>query len=332
MYIELVDIKEHIPFPKASVITVLGKGEFDFDFLKNEYKIIRQIQDDTRFVIVEQNGDFTLNLFSVTNLSVPYCVVGARPENALILDVLWHKTNPFIARIKNPLFMVKIGKERAEDVNFCVRLIFALAEKLTQEILSGKESNTSDIDNFSFSLLDTNIDKILTHLQSVKGRVDGLKQAENALLLLKIKEKRIFNSSDCLVLLAKYLAKVYNCFISDIPLSLFAPDNGQRIEILQEFFGIEKPSVRSVLSEYEIRKKYYLIQQNKEILERLWGKVCLVIEEGFNLIRPLTTDNGFCLEEHSEDIKFATFLSPDILSGETLLSFIKDCGIGDSFI
>ena len=332
MYVELADIKEHIPFPKASVITVLGKGEFDFYFLKNEYKIIRQIQDDTRFVIVEQNGDFTLNLFSVTNLSIPYCVVGARPENALILDVLWHKTNPFIARTKKPLFMVKTNGERAEDIMFCVRLIFALAEKLTQEILCGKEIDISDIDNFSLSLLDTNIDKILTYAQSVKGRVDGLKQAENTLLLLKIKEKKIFSCSDCLVLLAKYLAKVYNCFISDIPLSLFAPDNGQRIEILQEFFGIEKPNVRRVLSEYEIRKKYYLIQQNKEILGCLWQKVYSVIEECFNLIRPLTTDNGFCLETHSEDIKFAMFLSPDILSGETLLSFIKDCGIGDSFI
>lgn len=332
MYHNLTDIKEHIPFPKGSVITVLGKGEFDYDFLKNDYKIIREIQDDTRFVIVEQNGDFTLNMHLSSSLSKPYCVVGFRPENALILDVLWHKTNPFITRLSKPLFMVKTGKKKVEDIMFCTRLIFAHAEKITQEILSGKEDDISVIDNFSLPLLDTSNEEIYALVQSVKGRVDGLKQAESALLLLKIKEKRIFSCSDCLVLLAKYLAKVYNCFISDIPFSLFAPDNGQRIEILQEFFGIEKPSVRSVLSEYEIRKRYYLIEQNKEKLVCLWEKVSAFIQECFILIRPLTTDNGFCLEEHSEDIKFAMFLSPDILSGDTLLSFIKDCGIGDSFI
>ena len=75
-----------------------------------------------------------------------------------------------------------------------------------------------------------------------------------------------------------------------------------------------------------------MIEQHKEFLVYLWDKVCLLIDECFVVHRNYTNDNGFCLEEISEDIKFSAFLSPDVLHGDTLLSFIKDCGVADAFI
>ena len=150
--------------------------------------------------------------------------------------------------------------------------------------------------------------------------------------MVEIKEKNEFNRKDSVVLLAKYLAKVYNYFIKFQPRSIFPPDNNAREEALIEFFGVSSPCVRELKSEYEIRKTYYMLEQNTSVLASLWENVSRILDEIFAKHRLLVKDNGFCLEQICEDAKFASFMSPDLLLGDTLLSFIKDCGIAENFI
>ena len=167
---------------------------------------------------------------------------------------------------------------------------------------------------------------------SVAGRIDGLKQTESALTLLRAKEKNEFNRKDTIVLLAKYLSKVYNYFVKYQPTSLFAPNNNMREEALTEFFGVKSPKAREVVTEFEVRKFYYMLSHNAEVLQSLWDNVVKIVDKLFLEHKMFTENNGFCIEEISEDAKFAMFISPDLFDGQTLLSFIKDCGVADIFI
>ncbi|MBO5224572.1 MAG: hypothetical protein J6C23_08690 [Clostridia bacterium] len=331
MYVFREELEKNIGFPTGSAIAVIGADKERFYDLK-KYKICDKIDVDTRFAFVCGDKDTGLNAYRLTNKKIPFCIVDARPENVFVNDVLWNADVPFVSKIARPDFMVKLNEDKKADIGFCARLIFAVAEKITVEILSCGYSDTVFPPKFVLSDFLQDGEGVLELADKVMGRVDGLKQFESALTLLKVKEKSDFNRNDTVVLLAKYLAKVYNYFIKYQPSSVFPPDNNGREEALTEFFGVQRPNVRKTLTEFEVRKRYYMIAQNSKILTSLWNDVCDILDALFLKHRMFTENNGFCIEQISDDAKFALFMAPDILDGETLLSFIKDCGVADNFI
>ncbi len=333
MYVSRETLGQKIGFPQGSRIAVLGEDKSEFDDLLKQYKISDKTDVDTRFVILGEDKDVGLNAYRTVLKNLPYCVVGHRPENVFVNNVLWNGAIPFVADIGTPDFLVNLGKSKREDIEFIVRLIFAVAEKITVDVLNDGISDTVfPVWLENENVLSESTKETYCLAKSMSKRVDGLKQAESALILLKVKEKKNFKRNDTVVLLAKYLAKVYNYFIKYQPTSIFPPDNNFREETLTEFFGVSYPKVRALRSEYEIRKRYYMLSQNCVFLQSLWDNVCKLIDKLLFRHRTYTENNGFCLEEICEDAKFATFTAPDLLEGETLLSFIKDCGVADRFI
>jgi hypothetical protein len=333
MYVRREKLQENIRFPQGSAVAILGENVENFDELESKFRLVCQTAEDTRFAIVGENNDASLNAYKLGLKQIPFCISGSRPENVFLNDVLWNGTVPFIPATNFPEFIVLTNKSKKADLEFCARLVFAIAEKITMEILSKGYSETV------FPLWFSQSDFLRDHEQEacelahgVAGRIDGLKQAESALVLLRAKEKNEFNRSDAIVLLAKYLAKVYNYFIKYQPTTLFAPNNNMREDVLTEFFGVKTPNVRRIATEFEVRKFYYMMSHNTEILQSLWDNVDKIMDRLFLEHKMLTENNGFCLEEISDDAKFATFVSPDLLDGQTLLALIKDCGVADIFI
>lgn len=331
MYVKREDLAQNVNFAQGSALCVLGVDKDGFDDFKRQYKLSERVDESTRFALVGQDKDTALNAYRLTQKQIPFCLLGARPENLFVNDVLWNGTTPFLARVDMPKFMVATQTNEKQDLEFCARLVFALAEKITIDVLQKGYSETVFPLDFSPDYcLDEQ--KIYELAKTVWGRVDGLKQAESALTLLKAKEKSKFERNDNIVLLAKYLSNVYKYFVIYQPQSLFPPDNNGREDALSEFFLVENPRVRRILSEYEIRKRYYMLNQNAKLLTTLWENASGIMEKLLAKHKMLVKNNGFCMEEISEDAKFATFIAPDLLDGDTLLSFIKDCGVADNFI
>lgn len=333
MYVLREDLTKNIKLPTGSSVAVIGGECSAFSDVAQQYKVKNKTDDGTRFAIVCDGKDAELNAYKISCKGIPYCFVSARPENLFLTNVLWKGAQPFVADTEFPDFLISESSSKKADLELSARLVFAVAEKITVEILKNGYSETA------FPLWLTSPDFIAEHREevyelakSVSQDVDGLKQAESALLLLRTKEKNNFIRKDAVVLLAKYLSKVYNYFIKYQPSSLFPPDNNAREDALAEFFGVESPTVRSTKSEFEIRKLYYMLAHNSKILGSLWDDVCGIMDRLFDGHRMYTENNGFCLEELSEDAKFAVFMAPDLLDGDSLLSFIKDSGIADSFI
>ncbi len=333
VYVRRENLHENIKYPQGSAIAVLGEDKELFDELEKNYRLKGETEEGVRFAIVGEDKDMGLNAYKLTLQKIPFCVLGSRPENIFLNDILWNGAVPFVSSIAEPEFMVITQRNQKSDIEFWARLVFAVAEKITVDILSKGYSETV------FPLWLSSVESWEDHerevfglAKSVAGRIDGLKQTESALSLLRIKEKNEFRRGDTIVLLAKYLAKVYNYFVKYQPTSLFVPDNNMREDALTEFFGVKNPKVRNFASEFEIRKLYYMLTCNAEILLSLWSNVSEIVDGLFSKHRMFTENNGFCLEEVSEDAKFAMFMSPDLLDGQTLLSFIKDCGVADSFI
>jgi hypothetical protein len=333
MYVNYEEIQSNIAFPKGSAIAVLGEERDKIEDKICGYKTTESIDESTRFVCIGQGKDCALNAYGSTERKLPFALFGSRPEKVFLDDVLWIESQPFSAKISEPRFIARGEKNDKEDLEFCVRLAFALGEKITQEVLFYGEAKTCFPSAFqSVDFITSNLEEVYSLAFSLNGQVDGLKQTESALTLLKTKEKNVFNRYDSVVLLAKNLAKVYNYFISYKPTSLFAPDNNGRAEMIEEFLGVKNPRLRGIASEFEIRRRYYMLEHNQEFLSYLWERIYALIRECFRRHRIRTENNGFCLEEISEDAKFSAFLAPDVLNGDTLLSFIKDCGIADLFI
>ena len=332
MYVERENLLENVSYPKGSGIAVLGQNKEQFDDLEKTFALCDKTDEGTRFALVGE-CEPCLNAYKLSCAKLPFCLMGSRPESAHLNNVLWTGTKPFVAPTLKPNFLVITKRDRREDLEFCARLIFAVAEKMTMEFIREGESKTTfPLWLSSVDFLDERKEEALALALSVSDRVDGLKQAESALTLLKLKEKNEFNRKDAVVLLAKYLAKVYNYFIKYQPRSIFPPDNNAREEALTEFFGVSVPCVRGIKSEYEIRKTYYMISLNASVLASLWENVSRILDEILGKHRTFAKDNGFCLEQICEDAKFAVFMSPDLLLGDTLLSFIKDCGVAEKFI
>jgi hypothetical protein len=329
VFIKSEEIVQNIKLPQASVIAVLGVENASYE-LSKKYKVSDKINEDTRFAIIGEDNEAGVNAYKLSKRSIPFCLVGARPECLLLNDVLWNGVEPFVATMNEPEFMVVSNKSRKADLEFCVRLIFAVAEKITMDVIEKGYSDTVfPVGLRKVEYVDDNLGELI---EKVRGRVDGLKQAESALTLLKAKEKNKFERSDMVVLLAKYLSKVYNYFIRYQPQNIFPPDNNGREEALMEFFAVKTPKLRGMPSEFAVRKRYYMIEQNVKMLRSLWEEVCVIIDDLFCQHRMFTENNGFCIEQISEDAKFACFIAPDLLDGETLLSFIKDSGVADNFI
>jgi len=333
VYVRRENLQESIKFPQGSAIAVLGENLENFEELESKFRLVNHTAEDTRFAIIGEDKDTSLNAYKLGLKKIPFCISGSRPENMFLSDVLWNGAVPFIPSVTLPEFMIVTNNSKKADLEFCARLVFAVAEKITIEVLSKGHSETVFPLWFSKPNFLTEHESEACELAlSVAGRIDGLKQTESALTLLRAKEKNEFNRKDTIVLLAKYLSKVYNYFVKYQPTSLFAPNNNMREEALTEFFGVKSPKAREVVTEFEVRKFYYMLSHNAEVLQSLWDNVVKIVDKLFLEHKMFTENNGFCIEEISEDAKFAMFISPDLFDGQTLLSFIKDCGVADIFI
>ena len=114
MYKQKSEIENSVPFPKGSKVSILSDNNDEYENYFRGYKLSKTIDEDTRFVCIVQDNDCALNVHNASIRNLPFCLVGNQVESVFIRDVLWNETTPFLAKINEPIFIVKEEKDKKE--------------------------------------------------------------------------------------------------------------------------------------------------------------------------------------------------------------------------
>ena len=316
-----------VELARGSKVSVFGCEPWVTERLQREYRVCDCWQEDTRFAIIG-GGEWLSHAHTASAMGIPYSLVGINAIATVAEKLLFSHTCPFISQISVPKSVFRSVDEKRFYVQI-IALAFSVAEEKIKSVLKGEKQGA---DELAVLKAEPQQDAFLFESFARKERrCDGLTQALAALLLLLKKEEKEINADDCIVLLASSLIKVYNIFVSRLPRALFPPDENARKEAVEEFFGT-KCSSRRILTEYEVRRKYFLLERNQtEILEIL-SECNQIIQCARRAYEGQREDFGFCYGCDRADEKFAVFMAPSVMPSDTLLDFICDCGVADEFI
>ncbi len=327
-------LREAIGLADGEAVALLGEGAKEaYAPYLTCYRCKDGMEEDTRFVLLTQDKDGALFAQRAADKGIPFAFAGDNPI-FLPYGVLWRGRKPFFSKLFTPSFCcLEEEISHSRSLASLSALLVCFAEDQTRILLDG--GKMSDTYPFWEVLEQDFSEESLARLGNLplpKRQADGYFQTQAALSLLLAKEEKKWNEQDRAILVADFVANVYNSYVTVLPYSIFPPDNGARRDALSEFFGA-LPCVRPVKSEYEVRLAAFRIRKVREELVELWSQTARLTAAIKRRYSFFAKDGGFCLEaDKGEDIKFAMFFAPDILGGDTVLSLIKDSGAADAFL
>jgi hypothetical protein len=167
----------------------------------------------------------------------------------------------------------------------------------------------------------------------------GALQAAAALSMLFLREDRTeADFYGISFLLAPVVAKTYEAFLEgEIPFA-FPPDNNLRAAKISEYLGVPEGEAHALLPPYLSIKTveltdYRINVYRDELLRHIHG-VVRTLDEAYPVYFKLCDDDGFSLKGliSSLDSSLALALGSDVLSGDTLLGYIRGKGLLDRYI
>lgn len=326
---ESENLSQLINLPRGARVSVFGCDSSMQERLQTWYRTSDRWEEDSMFALIGNHDEWLSRAIEATEKQVEYGLILPSAITFFAERLVFCGAQPLIGNAREPKFIIELG-DKGEFCVGLIRLAFSLCENALREELSGIDADITPLERLLAKPDDwSRIVEFVVKTQT--NGADGLTKSLGALILLLSKEEKRIKRDECVVLLASKLIKVYNIFVEYLPRVVFAPDNGARCDAIKEFLGCE-PTIRKIKSEYEIQKRYYLLSKRKNKLLEIIVLTQRIIDFARDEYERTREDFGFCYGPDSEDIKFAIFLASDVINGETMLDFIKDCGIADAHI
>ena len=333
-FINKEELVESIPMPKGARVSVFCNDKELLSKIGKKYRTSEDWCEDTLFALIYSDENAILNMYNATQRKINYILFGPSCTFSVLNKVLWRGTKPFCPTLAKPNAICLQSSE--EDffsalAFLCVRRL----ESAIRRVLNGEKIDEQELFSsfYKATVFDEQeiISSIIKECENCADEVDGLVQSLNALILLCRKEEKNLKREESVVLLARFLIKVYNVFVDLLPQTVIPTDYGKREEILADFFSTTL-SYEEIPCEYEIRKNYFLLEKYREKLKLLCKNALCAIEFIIDKYESFRSDKGFCYGCDSEDYKLSIFASPSILVGNTLLQTIVRSGVGDEFL
>ena len=333
-FIKREEIIESIGMPKGAKISVFYDDEELLAHLGEKYRTSEKWCEDTLFALIYSDENAIFNIYNATQKKINYILFGPNCLSVFLNKVLWRGATPFCPTIALPTAICLQSNEEnfySAMVSLCVRRL----ENTMKLIIKGEQIDPKQTFNFFYNAQVADEQALLMNLFengiNSEDDVDGLVQAQTALTLLLKKEEKTLKRNESMVLLANYVIKVYNIFVEILPKVVIPTDYGNREDVLADFFNAPFYYV-GIPSEYEIRKNYYLLEKNKEKLTVLCNDALCAVRYLKDRYDSFREDKGFFYGYDVEDCKLSVFISPSLLSGNTLLQTIVQSGVSDEFL
>ena len=333
-FIKKEEIVERIGMPKGAKVSVFCNDDELLKQLGKKYRTSDVWCEDTLFALIYSNENAIFNIYNATQRKINYILFGPSCLAVFLNKVLWRGAKPFCPSLALP-HAVCLQSSQEDFFSalsyFCVRRL----ERAIKRTLRGEDVSEEETFNvFHNARIEDEqaiIRSVIVEGEQNEDDVDGLVQSLSALTLLSRKEEKNLKRDESVVLLARYLIKVYNIFVDLLPQSVIPTDYGKREELLADFFAFSF-SYGEIPSEYEIRQRYFLLEKYREKLKLLCKSALSAIELIKDKYESFRSDKGFCYGCDIEDCKLSIFISPSILAGNTLLQTLVQSGVGDEFL
>lgn len=333
-FIKREEIVDSITMPKGAKVTIFCNDEELKNQVSKKFRVSDGWCEDTSFALIYSDENAIFNIYNATQKKIKYILFGNDCLSVLLNKVLWRGSKPFCPTISLP---VAICLQTLNE-NFYNALICLCVRKLESQIrrtLNGEAVNVEDAFRFFYSAQEKDEQAIIMNLINdginCEDDIDGLVQSQTALTLLCKREEKNLKRAESLVLLARYVIKVYNIFVDILPRSIIPTDYATRDEVLSDFFSTSF-SYENIPSEYEIRKSYYLLEKNQEKLSSLCSTALSAVEYLKDKYDSFRADKGYFYGCDVDDYKLSVFISPSLLAGNTLLQTLVQSGVGDDFL